>query len=182
MKLPFPSSSVVRPSGEHYLTAPEWVAPMLPGATSRCVERMSHLSVVVRESVEFCLVTACLADARHLSADQFHHSTAEIYRLIERELRLRTACYPVRIWNHLPDIHASGADGADRYMAFNAGRYQAYSQWLGGAGQLENLLGARASSPAFSHRKAGEDARAPRKFSGSRLFEDSAIGVRLAQR
>jgi chorismate lyase/3-hydroxybenzoate synthase len=113
---------------------------MLPGATSRCVERMSHLSVVVRESVEFCLVTACVADARHLSADQFHHSTAEIYRLIERELRSRTACYPVRIWNHLPDIHASGADGADRYMAFNAGRYQAYSQWLGGAGDFDRTV------------------------------------------
>ena len=39
--------------------------------------------------------------------------------------------FPLRIWNFVPDIQAPMA-GGDRYMAFNDGRFTAYSEWLGG--------------------------------------------------
>jgi len=43
----------------------------------------------------------------------------------------------VRVWNHIPNIlaPAQGGDaGVDRYMAFNAGRFEAYERWYGTAG------------------------------------------------
>src|SRR5665213_4336679 len=140
MKLPHPSSSTIGAPSDSSLAAPDWAVQMLSGAVPRCVERSASMSIFVRESDDFCLVTICLADVRDLPADQFHRQTAEIYRRIERELQSRTACHPVRVWNHLPDIHAPSGDGADRYMAFNAGRYQAYSEWLGGAGAFDRTV------------------------------------------
>ena len=34
---------------------------------------------------------------------------------------------PIRFWNFVPDISAAMEDGTDRYMAFNAGRYDGFA-------------------------------------------------------
>ncbi len=94
----------------------------------------------VQESNEFCLVGVCLAGARRLAAREFQQGTADAYRAIQRELSASQACYPVRLWNYLPDIHAPSGDGTDRYMSFNAGRFETYSQWLGGAGTFDRTV------------------------------------------
>ena len=70
----------------------------------------------------------------------FARRTADIYRESSRLFRPARHRIPVRVWNHLPEIHAPGSDGIDRYMAFNAGRFHAYSQWLGGAGAFDRTV------------------------------------------
>jgi chorismate lyase/3-hydroxybenzoate synthase len=51
------------------------------------------------------------------------------------------AGYPVRIWNYIPGIHDPGGEHADRYHAFNAGRFEAWRRRVGdGAGALARDL------------------------------------------
>jgi hypothetical protein len=121
------------------LGAPAWVVDLLAGGQSRTVES-GNTTILVRESDEFSLVSVTMAESRRLAADQFQQRTAEAYGTIARELGNGPAPHPVRVWNHLPQIHAPSADGTDRYMAFNAGRFCAYTQWLGSAGDFDRTV------------------------------------------
>lgn len=132
-------SSVAAPLATQ-LQFPAWVAGIVPSPRKRSSQLGGGASVEVRESEDFCLVSAVLPDARRLDANAFEEQTTEIYLAIERELSHGPACHPVRLWNHLPEIHAPSGDGTDRYMAFNAGRFNAYSQWLGGAGSFDRTV------------------------------------------
>jgi chorismate lyase/3-hydroxybenzoate synthase len=79
----------------------------------------------------FCLAGVRVRGARGLDGPAFHEATARAYRALRAELRDRHAPHPVRLWNHIPGIHDAMGDGQDRYMVFNAGRYEALSQWFG---------------------------------------------------
>ena len=46
----------------------------------------------------------------------------------------RIGRHPARFWNFIPDIGAPMVDGLDRYMVFNAGRHDAYSDQCGALG------------------------------------------------
>jgi chorismate lyase/3-hydroxybenzoate synthase len=131
---------------------PAWVADIFRDSCQRSGDAMGAATVNVRESEEFSLVTIVLPGARQLGASAFEDRTADVYFAIERELRRTTACHPVRLWNHLPEIHAPSDGGIDRYMAFNAGRFRSYNQWLGGAGTFDRTV---PSASAVGHR--GED-------------------------
>lgn len=80
----------------------------------------------------FSVASVTVPDARSLGHSDLHAATAEAYRRLEAELRARGAVHPVRLWNHIPGIHDPMGDGLDRYMVFNAGRYEALSAWFGG--------------------------------------------------
>jgi chorismate lyase/3-hydroxybenzoate synthase len=83
----------------------------------------------------FSLASVRVPDARSLGRAELHEATMRAYRRIEAELRARGTIHPVRLWNHIPGIHEPmGAmdDGLDRYRVFNAGRYEALSEWFGG--------------------------------------------------
>jgi chorismate lyase/3-hydroxybenzoate synthase len=59
----------------------------------------------------------------------FQQSVADLYRLVLDQLR---GDHALRFWAFVPSIHADYGNGLDRYMAFNAGRFAAFSAWLGG--------------------------------------------------
>lgn len=80
----------------------------------------------------FSLASVTVPDARSLGRTELHEATARAYRHLEAELRSRGTVHPVRLWNHIPGIHDPMGDGLDRYMVFNAGRYEALSAWFGG--------------------------------------------------
>lgn len=80
----------------------------------------------------FSVASVRIADARYLGRAELHEATSRAYRRIEAELRERGTSHPVRLWNHIPGIHQPMGDGLDRYMVFNAGRYEALSAWFGG--------------------------------------------------
>lgn len=89
------------------------------------------MSLEVTRSAGFCLASVRIRDARRLGRAALHAATAGAYRRIEAELRVRNAPHPVRLWNHIPGIHEPMGEGQDRYMVFNAGRYEALSAWFG---------------------------------------------------
>jgi enamine deaminase RidA (YjgF/YER057c/UK114 family) len=79
----------------------------------------------------------------------FHDATVHAYRRLEAELR---GNHPVRLWNHIPGIHDTLDDGLDRYRVFNAGRFEALSQWYGGKESFDTRV---ASASGVGH--DGED-------------------------
>lgn len=62
---------------------------------------------------------------------ELEHATSAAYLLIRSALHGGAAHHPVRFWNFIPGIvDAAAADGLDRYMVFNAGRFAAFADWF----------------------------------------------------
>lgn len=81
------------------------------------------------------LVSVVQPDAVDLDANAFRATTASIYE------RIYAACGtvglpPVRMWNVIPNIVAPLDDLPHRYMAFNAGRHEAFRRHYGGGDAL----------------------------------------------
>lgn len=97
----------------------------------------------------FSVASVRIADARCLGRAELHEATSRAYRRIEAELRERGTSHPVRLWNYIPGIHQPMGDGLDRYMVFNAGRYEALSAWFGGKQTFDTRV---ASASGVGHR------------------------------
>jgi chorismate lyase/3-hydroxybenzoate synthase len=54
--------------------------------------------------------------------------TRSAYQSLLKQLGASSARCPVRAWNAIPSITRVQSAGRDRYMAFNAGRHEAYEQ------------------------------------------------------
>lgn len=85
----------------------------------------------------FCLASVRVPDARGLGRDAFREAAAGAYRRLESVLQDQGLSHPVRLWNHIPGIHEPMGEGQDRYMAFNAGRFEALAEWLGGPASFD---------------------------------------------
>ena len=70
----------------------------------------------------------------------FQHRVVETYRTVFDQLESSEFCHPVRFWAFVPGIHDDLGAGLDRYMAFNAGRYDAFAQHYGSPTSLGRSL------------------------------------------
>jgi chorismate lyase/3-hydroxybenzoate synthase len=135
-------SAADSPRGEGRSIPGERSEPAIPGAKRRGFGYSSRRlkvpdwvqPLVDRSSGHLLLLEASIAGATSLAAQHLSQAVADAYRSLGHQLA-RERRYPVRIWNFVPDIQAPMGDG-DRYMAFNAGRYAAYSEWFGSADRL----------------------------------------------
>jgi chorismate lyase/3-hydroxybenzoate synthase len=93
------------------LAPPPWVSELAPG--------------------DFTLVSARVAGAVDLPPAEFERRTLEAYVAIAEQLAASPHRHPVRFWNHVPFITDPADAGRDNYMVFNAGRFHAFSEWLG---------------------------------------------------
>ena len=122
-----------QPSG---LLPPPWVASLLGGAArlhTGVVQGGGELSLDITYGEGFCLLSVRAEGVRGLGRTDFQAVTTRAYRCIAAELP--EGYQPVRLWNHIPGIHDDlrdpGGEGLDRYMVFNAGRFEALAEWLG---------------------------------------------------
>jgi chorismate lyase / 3-hydroxybenzoate synthase len=74
----------------------------------------------------------CIRDAADLDIQTLRSEVAAAYLALIRALK-RLDRYPVRFWNFVPGIGEMMSSDFDRYMVFNAGRYDAYTEWYGPA-------------------------------------------------
>src|SRR5258708_4104731 len=100
----------------------------------------------------FVLLTERVADAAQLPADEFERRTFQAYGALADRLAQSPLHHPVRFWNHVPFI-TDPADGGrdnyrDNYMVFNAGRFRAFADWLGGTARFERDV---ATASAIGH-------------------------------
>lgn len=127
-----PLSVVSVPSSAHDeafdLSPPAWTEPLSGGGFFRTGARVRW--------------------ARGLGPAAFREATTRAYLQIEAALRKRGTLHPVRLWNYIPGIHDPMSLGQDRYMAFNAGRYEALCRWFGGTERFDELV---ASASGVGH-------------------------------
>ena len=121
------------------LGVPPWVGDVLERAGARSV-RPDAPDLHVVESAAFTLLTVRKHDAASLDPAAFEACTRDAYKAIADRLRHCAARHPVRFWNYIPEIHRPCSGGLDRYMCFNAGRFAACSEWLGGPDTFDRLL------------------------------------------
>jgi chorismate lyase/3-hydroxybenzoate synthase len=100
---------------------PSWVREAI-GANPSGLELGPHVSGV--RSSDLTLLTTRLDNATRLPADALRRRVAETYTHLAAALAI-TGCHPIRYWNFIPSIGALMEPGLDRYMVFNAGRYEA---------------------------------------------------------
>jgi chorismate lyase/3-hydroxybenzoate synthase len=111
---------------------PVWIGALLGRFVRRSGGRTgSGISLEVIQGGAFCLASARVIDARRLAPAAFRETIAQAYRWMRRELCGRGYSHPVRLWNHIPGIHDPMGGGQDRYMVFNAGRFDALAEWFG---------------------------------------------------
>jgi chorismate lyase/3-hydroxybenzoate synthase len=135
------------------LGVPAWVNDLLARSEARPADANATSDVRVVASPGFTLVSVRKPGAAALDPASFEACTRDAYTAIASQLRGSVALHPVRFWNYLPDIHRPcGGDGLDRYMCFNAGRFAACSDWLGGPDTFDRLL---ATGSGVGH--AGDD-------------------------
>ena len=104
--------------------------------------------LVAADPRQFTLFSQTVPDADRLDGPSLERVTASTYRSIGAQV-LGSRLHPVRIWNFVPHILADAADGQDRYMRFNAGRYHAFIDWFGAPTQFDALVPA---ASAVGHR------------------------------
>ena len=124
------------------LAPPRWVTSLF-GSIQPVVHRSAgaaQVSVRVTDAPSFTLVTARVARAAALDSSAFERCANDAYRAIAEIVQGRPHRHAVRFWNHIPDIRRTNERGLDRYMVFNAGRFDACSQWFGGPAAFDRLL------------------------------------------
>ncbi len=87
------------------------------------------------------IVSATIRGARSLAPDKFTRATLDAYHDIRAQLNAVEVdrLHIVRMWNFVPGITETVGPGLERYMAFNAGRFEAMCNWYGGAEALPLL-------------------------------------------
>ncbi|MGE0448057.1 MAG: hypothetical protein AB7Q29_00560 [Vicinamibacterales bacterium] len=104
-------------------------------------DTLSHdaASIRVRAEGELSLFSISVVNAAALNADDLRTAVTGAYSAIADELG-HASLHPIRFWNFLPGPGAPMGGGLDRYMVFNAGRFDAYAQWYGTPREFSHSL------------------------------------------
>ncbi len=78
---------------------------------------------------DLALVSVVVPEAVGLEGENFREAAVAAYDLMLRTVHGLAAHHPVRLWNFIPALLEPLAGYPHRYMAFNAGRFEAYRQW-----------------------------------------------------
>lgn len=117
-------------AGQGELKPPLWVEDLLAGAVADPVPvSIESARAWTRSGDGFSLTSVQFSGVEDMDILTFQQSVADAYRTVLEQLR---SDHAVRFWAFVPRIHADYGHGLDRYMAFNAGRFAAFSAWLGG--------------------------------------------------
>ncbi len=87
-------------------------------------------------NTRFQRVTARFEGTRQMDVVTFQQQVVDSYRTVFEQLESTDCPYPVRFWAFVPGIHDDLGAGLDRYMSFNAGRYERSPCTTGGLRRL----------------------------------------------
>jgi chorismate lyase/3-hydroxybenzoate synthase len=113
-------------------STPRWVAE-LPGLgpAEPLGGARDTFALALARGERFSRVEVSFGDVPSMDILTFQQTIAEAYRNVFDLLGRLDTPHPLRFWAFIPAIHADMGAGLDRYMAFNAGRFAAYSSWCG---------------------------------------------------
>lgn len=87
----------------------------------------------------FALTGLTVSGVSAATQEELESVVCDAYTRLLRGIHLDCP-HPVRIWNYLPRITYPDGDGLDRYMRFNAGRYQAFRDFFGGESTFDKVV------------------------------------------
>lgn len=93
--------------------------------------RFADPLVSVLDASDFRWTQVEVPAARRLGRAAFQDAVADAYRTIHRGISESEHHSPVRYWSFIPGIHDPMDCGLDRYMAFNSGRFAAFTERAG---------------------------------------------------
>jgi enamine deaminase RidA (YjgF/YER057c/UK114 family) len=139
---PIPTPLTHARDGYADFAPPTWVADVLGLRHESPAEPAENglLLQAARTSSGHALVTARVPDALGSDAATFQRQVVDAYNAIRDTLDQTDAPHPVRFWNYVPGITERMPDGRDRYMTFNAGRFEAFCDWYGGPQSFNRLV------------------------------------------
>jgi chorismate lyase/3-hydroxybenzoate synthase len=105
---------------------PGWARRLVSRGVDRS-ERLGPVEITIRASDGAALVSVRWPEAASLGGQGVHEAARDGYGLILQRLGALGPLHAVRFWNFIPGIHAPMGAGIDRYMAFNRGRFEAFS-------------------------------------------------------
>src|SRR5262245_51963925 len=115
---------------------PLWVDDALgPAAQHRTA--IGGVDIVFADPL--ALLATTVRGAREMAADVLRGSVAEAYIAVGGALTTLSRV-PIRFWNFVPGPGDPMGGGLDRYMVFNAGRFDGYAQWLCASESFGRLL------------------------------------------
>jgi enamine deaminase RidA (YjgF/YER057c/UK114 family) len=107
---------------------PRWVEDLL--GRSPTEHRGPDGDLRIQTAGTFARATTCIHDAVHPDASALQERVAAAYLALVEALA-RLGRHPIRFWNFVPGIGERMSADRDRYMVFNAGRYDAFTEWYG---------------------------------------------------
>jgi len=128
----------------------------------------------------WALARAVIADADAMDDDELCRQTQRSYDRLLSLLQDSPAPFPVRGWNAIPAIGRVQQRGRDRYMAFNAGRHDAYQSFFAGRGEAGDAMptasaighgGADLAIGLLGHRRPGRAIENPRQVPAFRYSQ-----------
>ncbi len=126
------------------LSLPRWLAQLCdrPDAKTLAVATSDvvGLNISVTQWNQLRLVSVRITDAKKLAPLTLQRRVVDAYTAIRGIFTTDGDWQPIRLWNWIPDIHADMADGMNRYMVFNAGRFSAYFDWYQTNTNFEGLI------------------------------------------
>ncbi len=130
------SRLIVNPPPHLFPRPPLWVDDAL-GSHARRPDPVGGVDIVAADPL--ALLAAAVPGARSMSADALRARVSDAYIAIGYALTTLNRV-PIRFWNFVPDPGEPMGDGLDRYMVFNAGRFNGYAQWLCASNEFGRLL------------------------------------------
>jgi chorismate lyase/3-hydroxybenzoate synthase len=106
---------------------PLWVNELLGDAPHTVI---TPDGVTMATTAGFGQFTTSIERASSLTPEALRHRVTEAYVAIGEAMGSRRQ-HPIRFWNFVPGPGDPLGPGLDRYMAFNAGRHDAYARWYG---------------------------------------------------
>ena len=158
---------------QHHAACPMGV----PGWALRLLGRGSFDEQLEPGLIESCdgawsLARTVIARADEMDNATLQNQTRLAYQSLLSQLRTTAAPCPVRAWNAIPSITRMHRAGMDRYMAFNAGRHEAFQQSFQDHDAMQHLLptasaighdGADLAITLLGHQHAGQAIENPRQ-------------------
>lgn len=121
-------------------TPPRWTIELIGHSGNGWDELAGGLALRAAENGRFALISARVRGAAALSAETFQRRSTAAYHAIADCLRQCRAEHPVRMWNFIPGILAPLGSLPHRYMVFNAGRFEAFTDWYGSEGAFDRCM------------------------------------------
>ena len=120
------SRVIVDPPPHLFPRPPLWVEDALGPAVQQR-EAIGRATIVTADALAVLATT--VAGARGMASDALRAHVADAYIAVGGALTALQRV-PIRFWNFVPGPADPMGGGLDRYMVFNAGRFDGYAQWL----------------------------------------------------